>query len=216
MNKIEHLRKNLYYDESVLGCLRWKVDRRAGFRHNMVMAYADSVAGGIDMPSSYYHVSVDYVRYRSHRVIWEIMVGEIPSDHDIDHINHDRSDNRLSNLRCIPSNMNSRNCPLSSNNTSGIIGVSRRITQKIYPMWRASWRTLEGQDKEKCFSVLKYGEEEAFKLACKYRKSMIDCLNRQGAGYTDLHGVRRIRLETSLTQSCDDSPTLEGLCPVPC
>ena len=41
----------------------------------------------------------------------------------IDHINHDKSDNRKSNLRMCTVAQNNFNKGLSKNNTSGIIGV---------------------------------------------------------------------------------------------
>ena len=58
----------------------------------------------------------------AHRVIWAIHYGEWPSD-QIDHINHDRADNRLVNLRTVSKMENSRNMSKPSNNTSGCVGI---------------------------------------------------------------------------------------------
>lgn len=33
-----------------------------------------------------------------HRVVWEYHKGKIPPNHDIHHINHDKTDNRIENL----------------------------------------------------------------------------------------------------------------------
>lgn len=63
-------------------------------------------------------------KHLAHRVIWEMHNGEIPPGMEIDHINHVKTDNRLINLRLVPSKQNKRNYPLYSNNTSSVAGVS--------------------------------------------------------------------------------------------
>ena len=40
-------------------------------------------------------------RFYLHRVVWEDNFGEIPQGYHIHHIDHDRSNNRISNLQCI-------------------------------------------------------------------------------------------------------------------
>ena len=44
-----------------------------------------------------------------HRAIWETFVGPVPDGYEIDHINGDRLDNRLGNLRCVKHSENMRN-----------------------------------------------------------------------------------------------------------
>jgi len=61
-------------------------------------------------------------RYLIHRVVWLYMTGEFPSN-QIDHINHDRSDNRWCNLRTATGSQNQHNRRLSKNNKSGVNGV---------------------------------------------------------------------------------------------
>lgn len=51
--------------------------------------------------TGYLVVSVKGKQYRCHRFIWEYFNGEIPNDLVIDHINGDKTDNRLENLRLV-------------------------------------------------------------------------------------------------------------------
>ena len=48
-------------------------------------------------------------RYYQHRVIWEMHNGPIPEDRCIDHINRDKKDNRIENLRCVTTRQNNQN-----------------------------------------------------------------------------------------------------------
>jgi hypothetical protein len=58
---------------------------------------------------------------KAHRVILALTTGGWPEH--VDHINGDRADNRLSNLRAINHAENQRNLKRPVNNTSGVIGV---------------------------------------------------------------------------------------------
>ncbi|MFB6311531.1 MAG: HNH endonuclease signature motif containing protein [Salinirussus sp.] len=71
-------------------------------------------------------------KYSVHRVIWLLVYGEWPNG-QIDHIDGDGTNNRLSNLRDVDAVGNSRNKRLHSNNTSGSTGVTRSRG-----MWQAS------------------------------------------------------------------------------
>jgi len=61
--------------------------------------------------------------YLAHRVAWAIYYGEWPTN-IIDHINGNKFDNRINNLRQATYSQNSANSKLSKANTSGIKGVS--------------------------------------------------------------------------------------------
>lgn len=60
--------------------------------------------------------------YYAHRVAWAIYYGEWPKG-DVDHINHDPADNRITNLRDVSHAENQRNVSLRRNSRSGITGV---------------------------------------------------------------------------------------------
>lgn len=69
--------------------------------------------------------------FRAHQVIWAICYGDWP--HGVDHINGDRADNRLINLREVSQADNMRNRRRGKNNSSGVVGVywNSQISQWI-------------------------------------------------------------------------------------
>ena len=70
--------------------------------------------------------------YAAHRIAWCLVYGDWPKSH-LDHINRQRADNRLSNLREATNTENLQNMGLMSNNTSGYKGVS-------YQKHRRKWQ----------------------------------------------------------------------------
>lgn len=59
----------------------------------------------------------------AHRVAWALSYGECPKKH-IDHIDGNKANNRLSNLRLCTHNQNQHNQGLRKTNKSGFKGVS--------------------------------------------------------------------------------------------
>lgn len=63
--------------------------------------------------------------YLAHRTAWLYVYGEWPTD-EIDHIDGDRSNNAISNLRIVQRKGNNQNIKRSRvTNTIGVLGVSR-------------------------------------------------------------------------------------------
>lgn len=177
-----------YYDETSKSCLRWKVDRPSGRNLKIIKVRAGDEAGTLDS-NRHWQVKLDKKLYIVHSIIWKMHNGDLPQGFVIDHFDRDSTNNRLSNYRVVTQLVNTRNRNPNKNNTSGVHGVNF-YTSKGYSYWAAQWRTLENQNAVKSFSVNKYGNDGAFRLACEYREVMIAELNVQGAGYTESHGKR--------------------------
>ena len=79
-------------------------------------------AGTVDH-AGYRQIKVNLVIYKEHRLAWLYVYGEWPEE-EIDHINGNKADNRLINLRTATRKQNARNRGLVTSNTSGFKGVS--------------------------------------------------------------------------------------------
>ena len=73
--------------------------------------------------NGYLMTDVQGKKCRVHRIIWKMVTGEDP-EFDVDHENHDRTDNRWDNLRSVTRMENRQNASLSKANTSGACGLS--------------------------------------------------------------------------------------------
>lgn len=73
---------------------------------------------------------------KAHRVAWLICYGEWP-ECQVDHIDGNTSNNRAENLRSVVNSENTKNCKLSSANTSGNTGIRYRPSRG---KWEASIR----------------------------------------------------------------------------
>ena len=97
------------------GKLYWKM-RGRGIRFG-------KEAGSVNT-SGYIVVMFNGKYYKAHRIIWEMHYGPIPEGMEVDHIWHNRKDNRIENLRLVTRIDNSRNKSRNKNNTSGVTGVN--------------------------------------------------------------------------------------------
>jgi hypothetical protein len=109
----EELKSLLNYDEKT-GVFTW--------RKSSGPVKSGSVAGYVNK-KGYVLIGIKGRSYRAHRLAWLYCYGEMPHD-DIDHINHDKLDNKISNLRVVSNQENHRNVKMSVANKSGYNGVS--------------------------------------------------------------------------------------------
>lgn len=123
----------LSYDESS-GDLIWafKLSRKV---------VVGSVAGCKCKRDGYIKVRFENRLYLAHRIIWEAVVGKIPEGMQIDHINHDRSDNRIENLRVVTHIENGMNQSMCVRNKSGVTGVSWHSRDK-------KWKAVISKDRK--------------------------------------------------------------------
>ena len=90
--------------------------------------FANREAGTIDLSNgvtAYRMISLKPFpsRLPVHRIIWEMVNGELLSTEQIDHINGDGLDNNITNMRVVNHGENMRNMPVRSDNKSGVVGV---------------------------------------------------------------------------------------------
>ena len=89
---------------------------------------------GCRRPDGYLCTRLGGKSYQMHRLAWLYVHGAWP-DGQIDHINGDRTDNRISNLRDVSHVENGRNQKLGATNKSGANGVHWFSSRK---KWRAA------------------------------------------------------------------------------
>lgn len=69
-------------------------------------------------------VEIEGKKYLSHRIIWEMHNGDIPADLCIDHIDGNKLNNHIENLRLVTLSINQRNSKVPRNSKTGIMGVT--------------------------------------------------------------------------------------------
>lgn len=134
-----------------------------------------SIAGTINQ-NGYCHISIDNKHYLAHRLVWLYIYGHFPNNL-IDHINHNKSDNRLCNLREVTKSENERNATRSKANKSGVTGVS---WQKRDKRWQAY---IHAEGKE-----IHLGNFKCFQEAVSARKQA-----EAKYGFHKNHGAEKIK-----------------------
>lgn len=111
---VERLREALGYCPET-GVFVWKVN--LGKR-----ARAGNVAGSVS-PKGYLMIRLDGVLHKAHRLAMYFSDGAPCVSQHIDHIDRDKLNNRICNLRNLSCSENLQNTKINSNNKSGAKGV---------------------------------------------------------------------------------------------
>lgn len=134
--------------------------------------FTDKQAGS-QSGSGYRKIQIDNRHYLEHRLVWMYFHKTFP-EMEIDHINGDKTDNRIENLRHVSSVKNNQNKKLPFHNTSGVIGVA------------------PARSRDKWLAHIKVGDEniylgtyETIELAAAARRGA-----EKVAGYHPNHGRR--------------------------
>lgn len=132
----EYLRSILRYEPET-GRLYWKHESRGGFK-NSVLIHLEGDEAGCTRKDGRRVVRVCGRLFMSYRVAWAIYYGVWP-DLEIDHINGDRTDDRLENLRSVSRQVNQQNLRFTQvgKSSSCLLGVyldKRKSVKK----WRSS------------------------------------------------------------------------------
>lgn len=110
----ERLKQLLDYDPAT-GKFTWKSDkycRKIGEK-----------AGYLFRSEGYWIIKVEGGVYKAHRLAWFFTFGKWPR-HGLDHIDRDKLNNAILNLREATDAENAQNRSLSKNNTTGYAGVT--------------------------------------------------------------------------------------------
>jgi hypothetical protein len=117
------LLNHLFEYDKETGNLIWKIKPSSRGHH----VKAGDIAGTLKS-HGYLCVGINYNSYRAHRLIFLMHKGYLPKT--VDHINGDKLDNRIENLRAATVGQNQHNRKTNANNTSGYKGVCWNKAQK--------------------------------------------------------------------------------------
>lgn len=175
-----------YIDENSPSGLSRSKDCLMGFNKSNIRHRKDSPAGSAiwrnDTLTSGWTVHIGKHTYSVHRILWLMRHGSLTKGMVIDHLDGNPLNNSFNNLQIKTVRANYQNKKKRSDNKSGYQGVCLSGGR-----WFVRWTDIAGKNKSKVFSVKRYGNDEALRLALEYRKEQIEILNNGGMEYTQRH-----------------------------
>lgn len=177
----EEIEKNFEYDETSKTCLRYKVWNRSKIRKTA--RFAGDEAGGLLRTHgdiNYWVLKLNGKTIPVHRLIYTLMIGEIPEGFVINHKNNNPLDNRLGNLEAISQAFNSRRTCKHRHETTGVRDIVWKRAEDSYSYTVAVWTEEDGRRKTKTFSHLKLGKDRAQEMALEFRKQKLQELSHLG------------------------------------
>ena len=146
MNKLPSVERLHELFELRGGHLYWRISKgraRAGDR------------AGSSHRKGYLGISVDGKRRLAHRIVWLMNYGVIPDGMDLDHINGDKLDNRIENLRLATRSENSRNRQgANTDSQTGIRGVSLHKSSLWHAQVQVDGKKIQRYFKSKIVAVI--------------------------------------------------------------
>ena len=119
------VRQLLDYDPAT-GVLTWRPRKRDAFATTgawrmWATKFAGRQAGHVTR-KKYRRIKIGTAMYLAHRLAWLHAKGE-PVPHELDHIDRDKMNNRIANLRAATQSQNRANIPAHKSNKLGVKGV---------------------------------------------------------------------------------------------
>jgi len=94
------------------------------YKNGLLFWKKNNKVAGTKTKAGYIKLQINKIPYSAHRLVWVLFNKDIPLDKQIDHIDRDKSNNKIENLRLVDCVTNALNKPCKVSNT-GIRGVSK-------------------------------------------------------------------------------------------
>jgi hypothetical protein len=144
--------------------------------------YPSYGALGVNVQSSWIGNAHEFYKYVT-------SLPDLDSSKSIDRVDNTKGYEE-GNIRWATPEQQVRNRGMHSNNSSGNTGVTWYYNDKGGTR-AISWWEDEGKSRSKSFAVKKFGLLPAYAMAVNFRLDTIRNLNKQGAGYSESHGLLR-------------------------